>query len=244
MGYGIIYKITNKINGKVYVGQTTKELHKRWTEHLYPRPTRKFLLHKAMDKYGRDNFTIEQIAETNTPEELDEFEKKYIKQFNSLMPNGYNLEAGGYSRKVSHQDTKDKLRDANTGFKCKQPNVRRVTCKDIKTGIEWSYANMGLALMDGYCRPAFHKVCQGKYSQYKGKFWKFSENVDYPQVKLKRKSRYEQKNYLLIATSDTETLVFKNIKEACDKRHFHHAGIEKCLKDKTKSYKGYAWRIE
>ena len=50
--YGIIYKITNKVNGKVYIGQTTKSLKKRWTEHVYTNPTRKYLLHKAIQKYG------------------------------------------------------------------------------------------------------------------------------------------------------------------------------------------------
>ena len=75
---GKIYKITNKINGKVYVGQTTKTLKERFEKHCWG-TTKKDSYHfnmaikKAIKKYGKENFTIELIEEVETTK-LDERE--------------------------------------------------------------------------------------------------------------------------------------------------------------------------
>ena len=55
----IIYKITNKINGKVYIGQTSNTLEKRWWQHCHG--THKHIIARAISKYGAENFKIEQI---------------------------------------------------------------------------------------------------------------------------------------------------------------------------------------
>ncbi len=92
----IIYKITNTINEKVYIGLTTTSLKTRWQSHKgsvksNPRP-----LYRAMRKYGIENFTIEVIDETDSMEKLAELERSYIKKYNSRDPQfGYNLAAGG-----------------------------------------------------------------------------------------------------------------------------------------------------
>lgn len=88
----IIYKATNNINGKVYVGQTIRKLETRVKEHA--RST-KSLLGKAIRKYGIDNFTIEEIFHTEDFKELQEAEKRFIAEFNCLVPNGYNIVSGG-----------------------------------------------------------------------------------------------------------------------------------------------------
>lgn len=61
-----IYKITNKINGKVYIGKTLNSIQKRWREHLIDSKKRrceKRPLYSAINKYGEENFEIEQIEE-------------------------------------------------------------------------------------------------------------------------------------------------------------------------------------
>ena len=100
MIYLIIYKITNNINGKVYIGLTTCSLEYRWGRHLTEGRNEKNEKHlyKSMRKYGLENFSIEQIDSTNNFRELGELERKYIKQYDSQNPNkGYNLTAGGES---------------------------------------------------------------------------------------------------------------------------------------------------
>lgn len=94
----IIYKITNTINGKIYIGLTTQTLEYRWGRHLTEGKNSKNEKHlyKAMRKYGSENFIIEKIDEADNLNELGELERKYIKLYNSTNPKiGYNLTAGG-----------------------------------------------------------------------------------------------------------------------------------------------------
>ena len=96
----IIYKITNNINGKIYIGLTTCSLEYRWRRHLTEgrNEKNKKHLYKSMRKYGLENFSIEQIDSTDDFKELGRLERKYIKQYDSQNPNkGYNLTAGGES---------------------------------------------------------------------------------------------------------------------------------------------------
>lgn len=91
---GCIYKITNKINGKCYIGQTMKnDPVDRWKSHCSKKTDS--AIHLAIVKYGKNNFTLEVIDNTNTIDELNQLEIMYIKQFNSFYPNGYNLDEGG-----------------------------------------------------------------------------------------------------------------------------------------------------
>ena len=109
----IIYKITNKINGKVYIGQTTKTLEWRWKHHCNVKSCCTYL-RKALDKYGVENFTIEQIDSAVTQDELNEKERYWIKHYNSLAPNGYNLTSGGEHPTVTDV-TREKLSTIRKG---------------------------------------------------------------------------------------------------------------------------------
>ena len=82
---GFIYKITNTINQKCYVGQTVKTLEKRFSQHKnnYTKPYfQQIVLYKAFKKYGIENFTFEEVEEVSN-ELLDEREKYWIKFYNS-----------------------------------------------------------------------------------------------------------------------------------------------------------------
>ena len=93
-----IYKMTNKINGKVYIGQSI-DINKRIKEHFWKATNEKDVsynsaIHQAIRKYGAENFDWEVLEECNT-DVIDEKEVQYIQQFNSLTPNGYNILTGG-----------------------------------------------------------------------------------------------------------------------------------------------------
>ena len=97
---GFIYKITNKVNNKVYIGQTNRSLEIRWREHK-SRAGCHYTSHlySAMDKYGTDNFVFEGIEEA-TEELLDEREKFWISYYDSSNPQkGYNLTIGGQGKR-------------------------------------------------------------------------------------------------------------------------------------------------
>lgn len=94
----IIYKVTNIINSKVYIGRTVGTLRYRYRKHLYDIKHRNScpLLYNAIRKYGMINFNWETIDVANSVNELNEKEKYYIKLYNSNnKDNGYNLTEGG-----------------------------------------------------------------------------------------------------------------------------------------------------
>lgn len=91
---GEIYKITNVINGKCYIGKTKHESVIRWRDHVngyHPSS----LIHKAIVKYGVEKFSFEVIERNVQDSLLNELEVFYISKFNSKTPNGYNLTVGG-----------------------------------------------------------------------------------------------------------------------------------------------------
>lgn len=93
---GKIYKYTNLINGMVYIGQTKQTLEQRDYNHLRQINDNTYF-HRALKKYGRNNFSLE-LVEDNIPfSDLDEKEKYYINYFDSFYTTGkgYNLTQGG-----------------------------------------------------------------------------------------------------------------------------------------------------
>lgn len=98
--YGIIYRISfkNSESGKIYIGQTTQKLSRRISQHCprfseekkHNRP-----LVNAINKYGLENMLVDVLDNAANDPELDEKEKYWIKELNSLAPNGYNLTPGG-----------------------------------------------------------------------------------------------------------------------------------------------------
>ena len=91
-----IYKITNIVTQKCYVGQTIRTPEKRFRVHCYDasRNPNHSYLHRAIQKYGREVFTVELLEECS-PETLDSQEKFWIYFLNTKAPNGYNIKCGG-----------------------------------------------------------------------------------------------------------------------------------------------------
>ena len=89
----IIYKIENKINGKIYIGKTIKQLSRRIASHIDGH----YHIGRALRKYGLQNFDISVIdfVDFGDPVLLSELEMYYIRFYNSKSPNGYNHTDGG-----------------------------------------------------------------------------------------------------------------------------------------------------
>jgi hypothetical protein len=98
---GIVYVAQNKTNGMRYVGQTIYSFRERWSQ---PDDSP---FGRALRKYGREGF---EVYENEVPEELmDNLECSLIREYDSLVPNGYNFETGGHKNKHFHPTTKTLL---------------------------------------------------------------------------------------------------------------------------------------
>jgi group I intron endonuclease len=93
--FGIIYKMTNLINGKSYIGQTIRDPKIREKEHARMDGNDCPLFYAAIAKYGIENFKFKEICYANNVEELNNREKFCIKIFKTKKPYGYNLNDGG-----------------------------------------------------------------------------------------------------------------------------------------------------
>ena len=108
--YGVIYKITNKINGKVYIGQTIEGFDRRYRKNFSK--LHDGYLKNAINKYGIENFEISKILDVAfSKEELDIKEKSWIKIFNSSNKKyGYNLTEGGQNASSYENKTEDEMK--------------------------------------------------------------------------------------------------------------------------------------
>lgn len=123
-----IYKITNDINDKVYIGKTYNTIEERWREHCKDSKKerdKKRPLYNAMNKYGIENFHIKLIEETSNPEER---EKYWIEYYGSFKY-GYNATTGGDGRPYVDIDLIIKL--WNEGKNNKE--IQQITGYDGKT---------------------------------------------------------------------------------------------------------------
>lgn len=141
----IIYMHKNKINGKMYIGQTCQTLEQRFQANggHYKSCS---LFYKAIQKYGWNNFEHIILKENLTLEQANYWEEYYIKSFHTHIEdplnNGYNLKKGGLNKQLS-QSTKDKISASHKGKKAsdetkknkskavmgsKNPRAKKVKC--------------------------------------------------------------------------------------------------------------------
>lgn len=137
---GIVYIITNSINGKVYIGQTIQSLKDRWYGHCRINCSKNeadMRIKRAILKYGKENFNIRELERCRV-EDLDEREIYYIDLYNSFN-NGYNSTKGGRSGvkplklDINQQNSCIDLYKAGFSFRniAKEFSVDKATIKHI-----------------------------------------------------------------------------------------------------------------
>ena len=135
---GFIYKITNKINGKSYIGQTIQNVKERFYQHCATKCSQAILnmtIHKAINKYDKSNFTIEVIEEVESTN-LNDRERYWIRYYDSYN-NGYNSTEGGQDgiKLFKNLDTESIIREYKSGKSLREIgrlfNVDKQTIKDL-----------------------------------------------------------------------------------------------------------------
>lgn len=137
-----IYKITNLLNNKCYVGQS-RNIYRRWQSHRYANDS--YPLHAAMKKYGTENFSFEILEECNI-DELNEKESYYIQKF---QPE-YNCDGGGNARRVPQKLDSEKVNQIIQAIKdgyshkaiAKEFDISKDTVRDINVGRTWRQDNI------------------------------------------------------------------------------------------------------
>lgn len=127
----VIYKITNRLNGKLYIGQTRQTIEKRFIQHSKADSP----LGNAMRDCGLDNFTIEVIEECATQDQANDRERFWIKVLNCKVPDGYNRSNGGEGNKyIPSVTVKRQFIDRLKSLR----NSRKISQKDFAQALKVS----------------------------------------------------------------------------------------------------------
>ena len=217
-----IYKITNKLNGKIYIGQSV-DIKKRWREHIFSslhfeNKVHNSPIHLALAKYGKDNFNFE-IIEICDKNKLNEKEIYWVDYYKSYK-NGYNATIGG-DEDHRHLGTPIEVYDLEGNYIITYDNAT-ITAEKI-----------------GVHRGCIYQILDGKRLSAKGFQFK---RVNDDKIITKYKSR--QGGTIKILQKDLNNNVIKEWDSAAQiKRElgFDSSSITKCCKHKLKTYKGYRW---
>lgn len=202
----LIYKISNDVNDKVYIGQTTRKLKERIEDYKketkYKSDSRPII--RAMSKYGFKHFKFEILSDNiETKEEMDKLEIQYIKDYHSLITeNGYNIELGGNSIGKHSEETKRKISEAQLGEKNhmygKKGKLNVTSKKIIELTTGKIYGSASLAADD--LQLSFSHVCsvaRGERGSHKGYVFRYLDENNKP-----IKNQYQA------------TIKFKKVKES------------------------------
>lgn len=245
MRKGIIYKITNKVNGKMYIGQTIVKLSKRKNGHkraAYNKRSKSYwgYLQCAIRKYDWENFQFDVIEEDIDMDKLDEREIYYIDFFDTFK-NGYNLTLGGggtlgkeglsgkdntmYGKKWS-QDRKKKYSEMRRGINNPNSDKKLYHFYHIKHG-EFIGTRLELCEEFNLNRNSLQNIITRGSNHYKG--WVMYENKENYKEILKIYDFYHPKYGVYISTC----------KELSDKFNLHIGNINALALGKLNSSKGW-----
>lgn len=266
-----IYKIINNINNKIYIGQSI-HIEQRISEHKseskLDSPNRlayNSIIHKAIRKYGWNNFSWEIIEECSIAQ-LDDRERYWIAYFNSLVPNGYNILIGGQAyRKDNNHINSDTQKD-----KCpicgKEKYKQAALCLDCYHQQQTIDIITRIQEIDKF--DFINQILDSSYEEVASHFGYSSSNglkkilqkIQYPYIKQQMYDYYYQKmgeyhpkdkrrkkTYRKVIQIDAETFEtidsFSLSPEECKKRELHSGHIYECCIGKRKQYKGYIFRF-
>ena len=244
MKFGYIYIIRNVVNTKNYIGQTTKKIINRWHEHLYNYNKRDQAIYYAMRKYGIKNFQIEEIERVPFSD-LDDREIFWIKKFNTLLPNGYNMTKGGnfgrsnpmFIPEIAQKVSLHFIGDKNPA---KRPEVRE---KIRKSAIGRSHSSETKKKMSDnpnrkyWAGKTLSDETKSKISKNHGCRGKFG----YLNPNSKKVARLDKTSLEVIAIydsfKDAEKWAKENVKSSA-----HYSNISRCCNGKQVTAFGYKWK--
>lgn len=231
---GYIYCISNDLNCKKYIGQTTTTIQKRFAEHKrcalsYPDSTQ--LIYRVMRKYGCEHFTVTMLCSefsnsvSDLKQKLNEREMYYIQTLGTLKPNGYNMTVGGDSFAEHHFVPVYKVD--------KDGNVLAL----FRSMTEAENAN---GLPPGSIKRAF--LYENHYAN--GFYWYNAEEVDFSVGDNigEQVSPGRSKGVCMLDLDGNVLGVFESMADAEKSTGIYHGKISMVCNGKRKTTGGYMWR--
>lgn len=223
----VIYLVTNKINGKQYVGQTIRPLAERWRDHC--RLDNENYFHRAIHKYGRENFDIKVIDTAENEAELDRKEIAWIKKLDTMVPNGYNLKPGGNVA----------MRGLYGGLNPKSRLIYQFTLNGEMINGYWgtSEANRITGISDTLIRNSLKangNVLAG------GFMWMYADEFT-PQRCAEKIDNYRGQKRSGVECVETGEQ-FGSMTEAAEKYNLHPSSISACCAGRLHTTGGYHWK--
>lgn len=221
-----IYRILNIINGKSYIGQTKNTFRIRYNcRDDWWNISSNIALKGAVNKYGAENFKIEIIFEEKflNQELLNELERFYIKKFNSLSPDGYNLTTGGETSYSHTEQAKEKNRLAHLGVPANGKNKK------------------------GHKKPKelVEKITETKRRLYKeGKITPWNKGLKTGPMKpehIKNSAKGHHKKVAQLDKLGNIVKIFDSVKST-RLDGFNPSQVTGCCKGYFKSHRGYYWK--
>jgi len=247
--YGVIYKATNKINGKSYIGQTIETLNERKAKHISCACLKKdnIYFHNTIKKHGKENFIWEVLTECNSLKELNKTEIEMIEKYNTFE-SGYNLTKGGEGRVgCKHtEESKKKMSEAtkgeNNGMYGKRHSKKTKEKMSESRKGERSFW-YGRHLTEESKRKQSESMKGEKNPNYNKKF-----SIETRQKMSKAtKGKYigeknpRSKKYI-VTTPEGEEIFVHGIIDFCrnyKKEKLDYTNLVKVAREKLKQYKGY-----
>lgn len=224
---GYIYKITNKINGKSYVGQTTmKSIEDRIKCHL----SAKMTIGDALRKYGLENFEVEELAKSNSIDKLNELETSFIEEFDTIKT-GYNNRPGGRNYKLN----KENIRTLQKAHKKQSKTVVQYD-KDLNYVNEY-FSISEAERLTGIYGTAISACCKKKTNNKSAGGFVWSYKGDDP-----RKPVISGRSIAQFTKSGEKVQEFPSMVEASKQTSIHRSNIAECCLGVRKTAGGHVWR--
>lgn len=252
---GFIYKITNTITNKCYIGETIKPVQQRWNEHIYLARKGKGCpaLTDAINAHGLENFTFEVIL--NCPdEERFEREIELIKQYNSQVPNGYNILpggicGGGFIGKKHTEETIEKIKESGKRFQEENPDYfetyREKHSKAVSDALQNSEKFRKAVeegrIGKGHTGEKLSEETKKKISESVKKYFEENTHVNIEEHRKamakavgKKVAQYNEKNEFVAE--------YPSISEAARQTDIGKSNIQHVLKGETLKAGGFYWK--
>jgi group I intron endonuclease len=242
-----IYVVKNKINSKIYIGQTKFTIQKRWSGHKSRANNGSLLaLHCAMRLHGIENFFIEELDTAVNLEEANEKEINFINEYNCKCPNGYNMVEGGSTEFLNSSLPKTEQHKIKIQRKHLK-NAKQIVQFDIKSGTAIKIWQSGKELMrGGFQRANIINLCKSnkKFGYIYGFGWCYKTTYESEPDKKKFSDLNYNAHGRTIKCYDLNNNLVKiyyKIRDAARELKCNPSSIADCLKGRAKTCKGFIW---